>query len=152
MENRGGKSLASRSYRVRPLSFAVTSSHTHFLSRSTHVHLNQPGRTAWEGFRTGTLAAISGGITTLIDMPLNSIPPTTTLSGLATKKASAKEVGVSCDLGFWGGIVPGNEEELRGLWDGGVKGFKCFLIESGVEVSAHFRNKTEFGLLGVSMC
>ncbi|KIR26203.1 allantoinase [Cryptococcus deuterogattii LA55] len=99
----------------------------------THVHLNQPGRTAWEGFRTGTLAAISGGITTLIDMPLNSIPPTTTLSGLATKKASAKEVGVSCDLGFWGGIVPGNEEELRGLWDGGVKGFKCFLIESGVE-------------------
>ncbi|XAO27881.1 allantoinase [Cryptococcus bacillisporus CA1280] len=99
----------------------------------THVHLNQPGRTAWEGFRTGTLAAISGGITTLIDMPLNSIPPTTTLSGLATKKASAKEVGVSCDLGFWGGIVPGNEGELRGLWDGGVKGFKCFLIESGVE-------------------
>ncbi|KAE8538281.1 allantoinase [Cryptococcus gattii VGV] len=99
----------------------------------THVHLNQPGRTAWEGFRTGTLAAISGGVTTLIDMPLNSIPPTTTLSGLATKKASAKEVGVSCDLGFWGGIVPGNEGELRGLWDGGVKGFKCFLIESGVE-------------------
>lgn len=102
---------------------------------STHVHLNQPGRTAWEGFRTGTLAAISGGITTLIDMPLNSIPPTTTLSGLATKKACAKEVGVSCDLGFWGGLVPGNEGELRGLWEAGVKGFKCFLIESGVDVS-----------------
>ncbi|AFR95195.1 allantoinase [Cryptococcus neoformans C23] len=99
----------------------------------THVHLNQPGRTAWEGFRTGTLAAISGGITTLIDMPLNSIPPTTTLSGLATKRACAKEVGVSCDLGFWGGLVPGNEEELRGLWEAGVKGFKCFLIESGVD-------------------
>lgn len=117
---------------MRPSSFCYLISY----SPSTHVHLNQPGRTAWEGFRTGTLAAISGGITTLIDMPLNSIPPTTTLSGLATKKASAEEVGVSCDLGFWGGIVPGNEGELRGLWDGGVKGFKCFLIESGVEVSA----------------
>lgn len=108
---------------------------THTYFPSTHVHLNQPGRTAWEGFRTGTLAAISGGITTLIDMPLNSIPPTTTLSGLATKRACAKEVGVSCDLGFWGGLVPGNEGELRGLWEAGVKGFKCFLIESGVDVS-----------------
>lgn len=68
-------------------------------------------------------------------MPLNSIPPTTTLSGLATKRACAKEVGVSCDLGFWGGLVPGNEGELRGLWEAGVKGFKCFLIESGVDVS-----------------
>lgn len=85
-------------------------------------------------------------------MPLNSIPPTTTLCGLATKKASAKEVGVSCDLGFWGGIVPGNEGELRGLWDGGVKGFKCFLIESGVEVNADVCDKTEFRLLGVSVC
>ncbi|WVR09781.1 allantoinase [Kwoniella sp. DSM 27419] len=99
----------------------------------THVHLNQPGRTPWEGFQTGTLAALSGGVTTLIDMPLNSIPPTTTVEGLETKQAEAKRVGVNCDIGFWGGIVPGNQAELVPLLDRGVKGFKCFLIESGVD-------------------
>ncbi|WRT64854.1 allantoinase [Kwoniella shivajii] len=99
----------------------------------THVHLNQPGRTAWEGFQTGTLAAISGGVTTLIDMPLNSIPPTTTLHGLETKRNEAKNVGVNCDIGFWGGIVPGNANDLVPMLENGVKGFKCFLIESGVD-------------------
>ncbi|ORX34452.1 hypothetical protein BD324DRAFT_583370 [Kockovaella imperatae] len=98
-----------------------------------HVHLNQPGRTDWEGFQTGTLAAISGGVTTLIDMPLNSIPPTTTVAHLNEKREEARRVGMSCDLGFWGGIIPGNSSELRGLLKEGVKGFKCFLIESGVE-------------------
>lgn len=88
-------------------------------------------------------------------MPLNSIPPTTTLSALATKQACAKEVGVSCDVGFWGGIVPGNEGELRGLWEAGVKGFKCFLIESGVEVGPVEQCKRVDKLnesLGVSVC
>ncbi|OCF58893.1 allantoinase [Kwoniella mangroviensis CBS 10435] len=99
----------------------------------THVHLNQPGRTEWEGFQTGTLAAISGGVTTVIDMPLNSIPPTTTLEGLKVKRAEAERVGVNCDIGFWGGIIPGNADELVGMLDQGVKGFKCFLIESGVD-------------------
>ncbi|WVQ97969.1 allantoinase [Kwoniella sp. CBS 9459] len=99
----------------------------------THVHLNQPGRTAWEGFQTGTMAAISGGVTTLIDMPLNSIPPTTTAEGLRVKREEARRVGVNCDIGFWGGIIPGNAEELVPMLDQGVKGFKCFLIESGVD-------------------
>ena len=97
--------------------------------------MNQPGRTAWEGFQTGSHAALSGGITTLIDMPLNSIPPTTTLENLEIKRNEAERVGVNCDLGFWGGIIPGNSGELRPLLDIGVKGFKCFLIESGVEAS-----------------
>lgn len=102
---------------------------------STHVHLNQPGRTAWEGFTTGTTAAVSGGVTTLIDMPLNSIPPTTTVDNLNVKRDEAKNVGTYCDVGFWGGIIPGNEKDLGALLDQGVKGFKCFLIESGVDVS-----------------
>lgn len=99
----------------------------------THVHLNQPGRTAWEGFQSGTMAALSGGVTTLIDMPLNSIPSTTTLDALRVKREEAARVGVNCDVGFWGGIVPGNQGELRGMLEAGVKGFKCFLIDSGVE-------------------
>ncbi|WVQ74060.1 allantoinase [Cryptococcus sp. DSM 104548] len=98
-----------------------------------HVHLNQPGRTAWEGFQTGTLAALAGGVTTLIDMPLNSIPPTCTVEGLYAKQAEAKKVGIKTDVGFWGGIIPGNAGELKPLLKEGVKGFKCFLIESGVD-------------------
>jgi allantoinase len=85
---------------------------------------------------TGTYAAASGGVTTLIDMPLNSIPPTTTIENLHTKQVSAREVGVYTDVGFWGGIIPGNAGDLKGLVQQGVKGFKCFLIESGVEVSS----------------
>jgi allantoinase len=107
----------------------------HSLTCSCHVHLNQPGRTAWEGFSTGTAAALSGGITTVIDMPLNSIPPTTTLAGLAEKREAALAAGISTDVGFWGGIIPGNQRELVPLLNAGVKGFKCFLIDSGVEVS-----------------
>ncbi|WWC67856.1 allantoinase [Kwoniella pini CBS 10737] len=103
----------------------------------THVHLNQPGRTEWEGFQTGTLAAISGGVTTLIDMPLNSIPPTTTLKGLEIKRKEALKIGINSDLGFWGGIIPGNQGELVNMLNNGVKGFKCFLIDSGVEEFPH---------------
>lgn len=97
-----------------------------------HVHLNEPGRTDWEGFRTGTRAAISGGITTVVDMPLNSIPPTTTLENFHVKRASA-EGQCWTDVAFWGGVIPGNQKDLKPLIAAGVKGFKCFLIESGVE-------------------
>jgi allantoinase len=105
------------------------------LTQSAHVHLNQPGRTEWEGFSTGTLAAISGGVTTVIDMPLNSIPPTTTVDNLEAKRQEA--VGLHCDVGFWGGIVPGNADDLVPLLKAGVKGIKCFLCPSGVDVSAN---------------
>ena len=98
----------------------------------SHVHLNEPGRTDWEGFATGTRAAAAGGVTTLIDMPLNSIPPTTTVAGLAAKRrAAAGQCAV--DVGFLGGVVPGNAAELAALHREGVFGFKCFLCESGVE-------------------
>ncbi|EIM92253.1 allantoinase [Stereum hirsutum FP-91666 SS1] len=97
-----------------------------------HVHLNEPGRTDWEGFWTGTRAAASGGVTTVVDMPLNSIPPTTTVENLESKRTAAHG---QCwtDVAFWGGVIPGNQTHLKPLVDAGVKGFKCFMIESGVE-------------------
>ncbi|MCE0540175.1 allantoinase AllB [Kineosporia rhizophila] len=98
----------------------------------THVHINEPGRTEWEGFASATRAAAAGGVTTLIDMPLNSIPPTTTVEGLQAKRKAA-EGAVYVDTGFWGGAVPGNLEDLRPLHDAGVFGFKCFLLHSGVD-------------------
>ncbi len=98
----------------------------------THVHVNEPGRTAWEGFASATEAAVLGGVTTLVDMPLNSVPPTTTLEGLAAKRAAARGQ-LAVDVGFWGGAVPGNVADLEPLWDAGVFGFKCFLSPSGVE-------------------
>src|SRR6267142_6786963 len=80
----------------------------------THVHLNEPGRTEWEGFATATRAAAIGGVTTLVDMPLNSIPPTTTREGFAAKREAARGQ-CAVDVGFWGGVVPGNLRELAGL-------------------------------------
>lgn len=105
----------------------------------THVHINEPGRTEWEGFSTATRAAAAGGVTTLIDMPLNSIPPTTTVAGFKAKLEAARG---QCyvDVGFWGGVVPGNSGELAALLTEGVVGFKCFLIHSGVD---EFPNVTE---------
>ena len=97
-----------------------------------HVHLNEPGRTEWEGFWTGTQAAASGGVTTVIDMPLNAIPPTTTVYGLR-EKVKAAEGQCWVDVGFYGGIIPGNVEELKPLVQNGVRGFKGFLIDSGVD-------------------
>jgi allantoinase len=97
----------------------------------THAHLNEPGRTEWEGFETATWAAAAGGITTLIDMPLNSIPATVSLSALRTKQAAA-ERKCSIDFGFWGGVVPGNAAALEPMIDAGVIGFKAFMIHSGV--------------------
>ncbi|MPY79954.1 MAG: allantoinase AllB [Actinophytocola sp.] len=98
----------------------------------THVHVNDPGRSEWEGFETATSAAAAGGITTIVDMPLNSIPPTVDVESLAVKRKTA-EGRVHVDVGFWGGAVPGNLGELRGLHDAGVFGFKCFLLHSGVD-------------------
>ena len=97
----------------------------------THVHVNEPGRTEWEGFASATRAAAAGGVTTLVDMPLNSIPPTTTLAGLVEKRRVAAHQ-VHVDVGFWGGAVPGNLADLADLHQAGVFGFKCFLLDSGV--------------------
>jgi allantoinase len=102
----------------------------------THVHINAPGRTEWEGFRSATLAAAAGGVTTLIDMPLNSIPPTTTLAGFKTKLDEARP-DCFVDVGFWGGVVPGNTAELAPMFAAGVVGFKCFLVPSGVDEFEH---------------
>ncbi|MGH9712414.1 MAG: allantoinase AllB [Candidatus Acidiferrales bacterium] len=102
----------------------------------THVHINEPGRTEWEGFSTATRAAAAGGVTTLIEMPLNSIPATTS-AGAYREKIAAAAGKLWVDVGFWGGVVPGNNAELRPLWEAGVFGFKCFLVPSGVEEFAH---------------
>ncbi len=108
----------------------------------THVHINEPGRTDWEGFETATRAAAAGGVTTLVDMPLNNIPATTTLKAFELKLAAAREK-LWVDTGFWGGVVPGNVPELEKLFAAGVVGFKCFLIHSGVD---EFPNVTEADL------
>ena len=98
----------------------------------SHVHVNEPGRTEWEGFASATRAAAAGGVTTIIDMPLNSIPPTVSVEALEVKQqAAAAQAFV--DVGFWGGAVPGNTGDLRALHEAGVFGFKCFLLHSGVD-------------------
>ncbi|HEU5109421.1 MAG TPA: amidohydrolase family protein, partial [Micromonosporaceae bacterium] len=97
----------------------------------THVHVNEPGRTEWEGFATATRAAAAGGVTTIVDMPLNCLPPTTTVDALAVKRAAARG-RCHVDVGFWGGAVPGNAADLPALRDAGVFGFKAFLVDSGV--------------------
>ncbi|MEP6797768.1 MAG: allantoinase AllB [Lapillicoccus sp.] len=102
----------------------------------SHVHVNEPGRTEWEGFASATKAAAAGGVTTIIDMPLNSIPPTVTVQALQAKRAVAADQ-VYVDVGFWGGAVPGNVPDLRPLHDAGVFGFKCFLLHSGVDEFPH---------------
>ena len=98
----------------------------------THVHVNEPGRTEWEGFASATRAAAAGGVTTIVEMPPHSIPPTVDVEALAvTRRVAADQANV--DVGFWGGAVPGNVPDLRGLHDAGVFGFKCFLLHSGVD-------------------
>ncbi|MES2772539.1 MAG: allantoinase AllB [Bacteroidota bacterium] len=107
-----------------------------------HVHINEPGRTHWEGFDTATKAALAGGITTLVDMPLNASPVTTTVKAFEKKLASTQnQLHTNC--GFWGGIVPGNEDEIEGLVAAGVLGFKAFLTHSGID---EFPNVTEADL------
>jgi len=102
----------------------------------THVHLNDPGRADWEGFETGTRAAAAGGVTTVVDMPLNSIPATTSVDGLEAK-IQAAQGRCAVDVGFWGGVVPGNAAALEPLARRGVLGFKCFLAPSGVDEFEH---------------
>ncbi len=98
----------------------------------THVHVNEPGRTEWEGFESATRAAAAGGVTTILDMPLNSIPPTTTVAGLEAKlEAATGKSHVNVEL--IGGVIPGNAEDLEPLAREGVRAFKCFLSPSGVE-------------------
>ena len=102
----------------------------------THVHINSPGRAEWEGFPSATRAAAAGGVTTLIDMPLNSIPATTTLAAFQTKLKDARD-NCFVDVGFWGGVVPGNTADLAPMFAAGVVGFKCFLVPSGVDEFPH---------------
>lgn len=115
-----------------------------------HVHINEPGRTEWEGFDTATRAAIAGGITTLVDMPLNSSPVTTTVDAFDKKIAAALigqtgtvRPGLHTNCGFWGGIIPGNEKDIEPLIEKGVLGFKAFLTHSGID---EFPNVTEADL------
>ena len=104
-----------------------------------HVHINEPGRTAWEGFETATQSAAAGGITTIVDMPLNASPVTTTVDAFSKKlEASKNKLNVNC--GFYGGSIPGNANELQGLINAGVLGIKCFLTHSGID---EFPNVTE---------
>lgn len=125
---------------IEPLESALTGTETVDLTDDevlmpglvdTHVHINEPGRTEWEGFATATRAAAAGGVTTLLDMPLNSLPPTCTVEALEIKREAAAGKAY-VDLGFWGGAIPGNIDDLRGLHDAGVFGFKCFMADSGV--------------------
>ncbi len=106
----------------------------------THVHINEPGRTHWEGFETATRAAAAGGVTTLIEMPLNSVPATTTVAAYHQKIEAARGK-LQVDTGFWGGVVPGNTSQLEPLWQAGVFGFKCFLVPSGVDEFEHVTEK-----------
>jgi allantoinase len=102
----------------------------------SHVHVNEPGRTEWEGFDTATRAAARGGVTTIVDMPLNCVPATTTVAAFEAKRLAAR--GRShVDTAMWGGIVPDNEADVEPLIDAGVRGFKCFLVPSGVSEFAH---------------
>jgi allantoinase len=110
----------------------------------SHVHVNEPGRTAWEGFATATRAAAAGGTTTIVDMPLNSIPPTVSVAALETKRAAAAGQ-MSVDVAFWGGLIPGSSDEIAPLVEAGVCGFKSFLVDSGV---AEFPPVTTDELLG----
>jgi len=106
----------------------------------THVHINDPGRAEWEGFEHATKAAAAGGVTTIVDMPLNSIPSTTDVRALEAKREAAKR-RCHVDVGFWGGVVPGNVDSLEPLARAGVLGFKCFLCPSGVDEFEHVTEK-----------
>ena len=135
IEVRDGHIVALHAHDAAPVGLPLHEAHDAVIMPGlvdTHVHVNEPGRTAWEGFESATRAAAAGGVTTLVDMPLNSIPATTSRDGLASKRAAAS-TQCSVDVGFLGGVVPGNSLELRGLHEAGVLGFKCFLVPSGVE-------------------
>jgi allantoinase len=98
----------------------------------SHVHINEPGRTEWEGFATGTRAAAAGGYTLIVDMPLNCLPPTTTVEALEAKRACAQKSSL-VDWALWGGVVSDNQQHIESLASAGVPGFKCFLVDPGID-------------------
>ena len=97
----------------------------------THVHVNEPGRTEWEGFATATRAAAAGGVTTILDMPLNSIPPTVDVAALEVKRKARRRPGATSTSASGAAPSPATSADLRALHDAGVFGFKCFLLHSG---------------------
>lgn len=115
----------------------------------THVHVNEPGRTEWEGFASATRAAAAGGVTTIIDMPLNSIPSTVTVAALREKQDVARDQ-VVVDVGFWGGAVPDHLGDIEALHEAGVFGFKCFLADSGVEEFPHLEPEVFAGAMEIT--
>ena len=132
---RGGKIESVVSHADVPPDFPCTDFRDWVISPGVfdaHVHINEPGRTQWEGFATATSAAAAGGVTTLIDMPLNSSPVTKNVTALATKRRAAAEKCV-VKIEFYGGLVPGSEIEIPGLIAAGVKGIKAFLCDSGLD-------------------
>lgn len=136
---RDGRILAVGAYRDRPPAVPVVDAGRLTVMPGlvdTHVHLNDPGRAEWEGFDTGTRAAAAGGVTTVVDMPLNSVPSTIGVEGFDAKLRAA-DGRSAVDVGFWGGVVPGNGEALEPLAARGVLGFKCFLSPSGVDEFGH---------------
>lgn len=136
---RDGKIAGIEDYGARPVGVPTWDVGQHVVLPGlvdTHVHINDPGRADWEGFEHATRAAAAGGITTVVDMPLNSIPPTTTIGGLEAKRAAASG-RCHVDVFFWGGVVPGNTPDLERLARAGVLGFKCFLSPSGVDEFPH---------------
>jgi allantoinase len=136
---RDGRIVALRPYTERPAGVDTIDAGSLVVLPGlvdTHVHINDPGRADWEGFEHGTRAAAAGGVTMLIDMPLNSVPSTTTVAGLDAKRQAASG-RCFVDVGFWGGIVPGSAAELEPLARAGVLGFKCFLSPSGVDEFQH---------------
>jgi allantoinase len=142
---RGGRIAAVREFGDIPGSVRVVECGDEVLMPGlvdTHVHVNEPGRAEWEGWETATRAAAAGGVTSIVEMPLNSIPAVTDAAALRAKVAST-EGKLHVDTGFWGGVVPGNADELPGLWEAGVLGFKCFLSPSGVD---EFPNVSEADL------
>jgi allantoinase len=136
---RDGRIVAISEYGERPAGVPELDAGTHVVLPGlvdTHVHINDPGRAEWEGFEHATRAAAAGGVTTLVDMPLNSIPSTTSVAGLEKKRAAARG-RCHVDVGFWGGVVPGNARDLAPLANAGVLGFKCFMCPSGVDEFEH---------------
>jgi allantoinase len=135
IEVRDGTITALHPYDTRPGSATVRDAGDAVILPGvvdSHVHVNEPGRSEWEGFATATRAAAAGGVTTLADMPLNSIPATVDVRALETKRAAARGT-CAMDVGFLGGVIPGNAGALAALHEAGVLGFKCFLVPSGVD-------------------
>jgi len=142
---RGGRIAAVRRFGDIPAGVPVVECGDEVLMPGlvdTHVHVNEPGRADWEGWETATRAAAAGGVTTIVEMPLNSIPAVTDAAALQAKVASTAGK-LHVDTGFWGGVVPGNAGDLPALWEAGALGFKCFLSPSGVD---EFTNVTEADL------